>query len=87
MIRHCIKAALTTLDAFEGEDIDLVVIPWQFNLRKEGEENSFPQELVKELLEKNISSILERCFLVLAIYTVQKLPRLWRISFEFLDRE
>ena len=52
MIRHCIKAALTTLDAVEGEDIDLVVIPWQFNLRKEGEENSFPQELVKELLEK-----------------------------------
>ena len=52
MIRHCIKAALTTLDAFEGEDIDLVVIPWKFNLRKEGEENSFPQELVKELLEK-----------------------------------
>ena len=52
MIRHCIKAALATLDAVEGEDIDLVVIPWKFNLRKEGEENSFPQELVKELLEK-----------------------------------
>jgi len=38
------------LDAVEGKDIHLVVVPWQFNLKREG--NPFPQELVKELQEK-----------------------------------
>ena len=38
------------LDAVEGKDINLVVVPWQFNLKEEG--NPFPQELVKELQEK-----------------------------------
>lgn len=42
--------AKSFLDAVEGKDINLVVVPWQFNLKKEG--NSFPQELVKELQEK-----------------------------------
>jgi hypothetical protein len=39
------------LDAVKGKDINLVVVPWQFNFKKE-EGNPFPQELVKELQEK-----------------------------------
>lgn len=38
------------LDAVEGKDINLVVVPWQFGFM--GEENQFPQELVNELREK-----------------------------------
>jgi len=38
------------LDAVEGKDIDLVVVPWQFGLRDGG--NPFPQELVNELRGK-----------------------------------
>ena len=30
------------LDAVEGKEIDLVIIPWQFSLTEEG--NRFPQE-------------------------------------------
>ncbi|MBA7587819.1 hypothetical protein ES708_29862 [subsurface metagenome] len=44
--------AKSFLDAVEGKDINLVVVPWQFNLKKEVEGSPFPQELVKELLEK-----------------------------------
>ena len=43
--------AKSFLDAVEGKDINLVVVPWQFNFKKEGG-NPFPQELVKELQEK-----------------------------------
>jgi uncharacterized protein len=43
--------AKSFLDAVEGKDINLVVVPWQFNFKKE-EGNPFPQELVKELQEK-----------------------------------
>ena len=43
--------AKSFLDAVEGKDINLVVVPWQFNFKKDGE-NPFPQELVKELHEK-----------------------------------
>jgi len=43
--------AKSFLDAVSGKDIHLVVVPWQFNLKKEGG-NPFPQELVKELQEK-----------------------------------
>jgi uncharacterized protein len=43
-------AAKCFLDAVEGKDINLVVVPWQFSLTDEG--NRFPQELVKELQEK-----------------------------------
>ena len=39
------------LDAVEGKGIDLVVVPWRFNFKKE-EGNPFPQELVKELQAK-----------------------------------
>lgn len=39
------------LDAVKDKDINLVVVPWQFNLKKDGG-NQFPQELVKELQEK-----------------------------------
>ena len=42
--------AKSFLDAVEGKDINLVVVPWQFSLTEEG--NRFPQELVKELQEK-----------------------------------
>lgn len=38
------------LTAVEDKDIQLVVVPWQFSLREEG--NRFPQELVKQLQEK-----------------------------------
>lgn len=38
------------LDAVKGKDIQLIVIPWQFNFKKE-RENPFPKELVKELQE------------------------------------
>lgn len=38
------------LDAVEGKDINLVIVPWQFGFM--GEENQFPQELVNELREK-----------------------------------
>jgi len=44
--------AKSFLDAVEGKDIELIVIPWQFNLMKDGEGNPFSQELVKELQEK-----------------------------------
>ncbi|MBU4228076.1 hypothetical protein KJ813_07425 [bacterium] len=44
--------AKSFLDAVEGKDINLIVVPWQFNLRKEGQGNPFPQELVKKLQEK-----------------------------------
>jgi len=54
---HKIVLASTTgytaklfLDAVDGKDIHLVVVPWQFSLTEEG--NRFPQELVKELKEK-----------------------------------
>lgn len=43
--------AKTFLDAVKGKDMNLVVIPWQFNFKKEGG-NPFPQELVQELQEK-----------------------------------
>jgi hypothetical protein len=43
--------AKSFLDAVEGKDINLVVVPWQFNFKKE-EGNPFPPELVKELQEK-----------------------------------
>jgi len=43
--------AKSFLDAVEGKDIHLVVVPWQFSFKKE-EGNPFPQELVKELEEK-----------------------------------
>jgi hypothetical protein len=39
------------LDDVEGKDIHLVVVPWQFSLKKKGGD-PFPQELVKELQEK-----------------------------------
>jgi len=39
------------LDAVEGKDMTLVVIPWQFGF-KEKEGNPFPQELINELREK-----------------------------------
>jgi hypothetical protein len=42
--------AKSFLDAVEGKDINLVVVPWQFSLKEEG--NLFSQELVKELQEK-----------------------------------
>jgi len=38
--------AKSFLDAVEGKDINLVVVPWQFNFKEEGG-NPFPQELVK----------------------------------------
>ena len=37
-------------EAIEGEDINLVVVPWQFGFK--GDDTPFPQELVKELREK-----------------------------------
>jgi hypothetical protein len=43
--------ARSFLDAVEGKDINLIVIPWQYNFKKE-EGNPFPQGLAKELLEK-----------------------------------
>lgn len=43
--------AKSFLDAVSGKDIQLVVVPWQFNLKDE-EGNQFPQELVNELHEK-----------------------------------
>src|SRR5680860_464302 len=43
--------AKSFLDAVSGKDIHLVVVPWQFNFKKE-EGNPFPQELVKELQAK-----------------------------------
>ena len=42
--------AKSFLDAVSGKDIHLVVVPWQFNFKDEG--NPFPQELVKELQAK-----------------------------------
>ena len=42
--------AKSFLEAVSGKDIHLVVVPWQFSLREEG--NRFPQELVEELQEK-----------------------------------
>jgi len=54
---HRIVLASTTgytaklfLDAVEGKDLHLVVVPWQFSLKDEG--NRFSQELVKEFQEK-----------------------------------
>ena len=54
---HKIVLASTTgytarlfLNAVEDKDIQLVAVPWQFNLREEG--NRFPQDLVKEFQEK-----------------------------------
>ena len=38
------------LASVEDKDIQLVVVPWQFSLREEG--NRFPQELVKQFQEK-----------------------------------
>lgn len=38
------------LEAVEDKDIQLVVVPWQFSLREEG--NRFPQELVIQFQEK-----------------------------------
>lgn len=38
------------LEAVEDKDIQLVVVPWQFSLREEG--NRFPQKLVEEFQEK-----------------------------------
>jgi hypothetical protein len=38
------------LDAIEGEEMQLIVVPWQFSLREEG--NRFSQALVKEFQEK-----------------------------------
>jgi len=43
-------AAKSFLEAVEGKDIQLVVVPWQFSLKDEG--NQFPQELINELQEK-----------------------------------
>ena len=43
-------AAKSFLEAVEGKDIQLVVVPWQFSLKDEG--NQFPQELINELHEK-----------------------------------
>ena len=63
------NTAESFLNAVEGKDIHLVVVPWQFSLTEEG--NRFPQELVKELQEKYIWSILERCYLILANYMGQ----------------
>ena len=37
-------------DAVRGEDINLVVVPWQFGFKKD--DNPFPQELVNELRKK-----------------------------------
>jgi hypothetical protein len=37
-------------EAVEGEDTNLVVVPWQFGFK--GDDNPFPQELVNELREK-----------------------------------
>ena len=37
-------------EAVEGEDINLVVVPWQFGFKRD--DNPFPQELVKELRGK-----------------------------------
>jgi uncharacterized protein len=42
--------AKSFLDAVEGKDINLVVVPWQFGFKEEG--NPFPQELVNELWGK-----------------------------------
>lgn len=38
------------LDAIKGKNVQLIVVPWQFNFKKE-RENPFPQKLVKELQE------------------------------------
>ena len=35
--------AKSFLDAVEGKDVNLVVVPWQFNLKKEGG-NPFPHQ-------------------------------------------
>ena len=37
-------------EGVEGNDINLVVVPWQFGFK--GDEHPFPQELVKELRER-----------------------------------
>jgi uncharacterized protein len=37
-------------DAVKGENIQLVVVPWQFGFK--GDDNPFPKELVNELQEK-----------------------------------
>ena len=42
--------AKSFLDAVEGKDVNLVVVPWQFGFKEEG--NPFPQELVNELQGK-----------------------------------
>ena len=38
------------LEAVEGKDINLIVVPWQFGFK--GNDNPFPQELVNKLREK-----------------------------------
>lgn len=38
------------LNAVEFKNFQLVVVPWQFSLREEG--NRFPQDLIKELRER-----------------------------------
>jgi len=40
------------LEAVEGKNINLVVIPCQFNIKKKINGNLFPQELIRELREK-----------------------------------
>ena len=42
--------AKSILKVVEGEDMTLVVVPWQFGFK--GKDNPFPQELVKELRNK-----------------------------------
>ncbi len=44
------NTAKSVSEAVEGENINLVVVPWQFGFK--GKENPFPQDLVNELREK-----------------------------------
>jgi hypothetical protein len=44
------NTAKSLSEAVDGEDIKLVVVPWQFGFK--GKENPFPQELVDELRTK-----------------------------------
>jgi len=44
------NTAKSFLDAVEGKDVNLVVVPWQFSFKEEG--NPFPQELANELRGK-----------------------------------
>ena len=43
--------AKSFLEAVEGKNLHLVVVPWQYNFKKEGD-NPFPKELVEELRGK-----------------------------------